>query len=255
MMQELDPDLVFLSTPHGLRLSRDFGVAVSPFALGSATIGQDTQSTNETYTLTTPRVPLDSETSSSLVGKLKGFNVSAIEVPPGSLYPLGWAEVIPLMVLPTLPNRTLLWSHPIRRYNESQSMIPELLELGRGIRKFLDELPLRVVVLISGDLAHTHRPDGPYGYSSTSSLFDTAVGHWASDPCHNAHYLLETARDLVPSALSCAFTGLVLLHGMLPCDTQVVVSSVQVNTNVTYFGMMVANMSLSRVQHDLPAYY
>jgi hypothetical protein len=118
-------------------------------------------------------------------------------------------------------------------------------------------------VVISGDMSHTHRPDGPYGYSEMSAAFDAAVGRWAADPCHQAHSLLEEARSLQPEALSCGFTGMVLLHGMLcsgdgdddddsmndPNNNQgtgfdppaVWDAHVWANRNVTYYGMMVAS--------------
>ncbi len=76
----------------------------------------------------------------------------------------------------------------------------------------------RFAVVISGDMSHTHRSDGPYGYADESSAFDAAVGRWAADPCHQAASLLEEARYLQPKALSCGFTGMVLLHGMLCSD-------------------------------------
>lgn len=48
-------------------------------------------------------------------------------------FPLGWGEVIPLHFLtPQLPKsaKVIVISQPQRRYDESVSMIPELLKLG-----------------------------------------------------------------------------------------------------------------------------
>ena len=39
---------------------------------------------------------------------------------------------------------------------------------------YFDPLSARVVMVISGDMAHTHLPDGPYGYSNASQPFDDA---------------------------------------------------------------------------------
>lgn len=36
----------------------------------------------------------------------------------------------------------------------------------------MDDALQRIAVIISADLAHTHSPDGPYGYSNASQPFD-----------------------------------------------------------------------------------
>ena len=53
-------------------------------------------------------------------------------------------------------------------------MISELLELGTNMYNLLDNATEKVAVIISGDLAHTHLSDGPYGYSNASEPFDQA---------------------------------------------------------------------------------
>lgn len=44
--------------------------------------------------------------------------------------------------------------------------------LGDHLFVIMDQLQQRVVVIVSGDLAHTHNPNGPYGYSNASEPFD-----------------------------------------------------------------------------------
>jgi MEMO1 family protein len=150
----------------------------------------------------------------------------------------------------------VFWTYPLRRFNDSVSMIPELLDIGHRLGNWLDSLLEDVAIVISGDLSHRHRADGPYGYSNTSKPMDEALGKWASDPCKNANDLLETAAGLQNEALSCGFTGFVLLHGIL-CPSWFHhdrwTSKVLVNQNATYFGMMVAQFERSRIdrQDDL----
>merc|ERR1711972_433302 len=106
----------------------------------------------------------------------------------------------------------LTWSMPERRYVQSGApMTAELLEIGAKLGQILEDLTLRVVVIISSDLAHTHLASGPYGFSEAAQPFDVAVGAWGRtlDPAP----LLVTAKALVGKALSCGYTGLVLLHG------------------------------------------
>ena len=95
----------------------------------------------------------------------------------------------------------------------ASSFVAAFLITGSSLFSLLEPLPLRVVVVISADLAHTHLASGPYGYSNASEPFDQAVGSWARslDPAP----LLVSAAELVDRALSCGYTGLVMLHGML----------------------------------------
>merc|ERR1712124_179351 len=92
-------------------------------------------------------------------------------------------------------------------------MTVELMRMGAAVGKALDCLSQRVVVLISSDLAHTHLASGPYGYSPAAEPFDNSIGKWARS-LEDAP-LLQTARRLVPDALSCGYTGLCLLHGLM----------------------------------------
>jgi aromatic ring-opening dioxygenase LigB subunit len=125
-------------------------------------------------------------------------------------------------------------------------MVPELLQIGSILRDWMEALPERVGVIISGDLSHTHQATGPYGYSNASTPFDNAVQNWAYHPYRFAASLLDEARLLQPRAMSCGYTGLVLLHGILngnenwpPVDN----GHVYVNRNATYYGMMAATFA------------
>ena len=182
------------------------------------------------------------------VSGLKGFADSE----PAALR---WGEVVPLLLaVPEATrkrSRLLVWSQPLRRYTQSPAMVPELLRVGGILRKWIDGLPERVVVIISSDLAHTHLASGPYGFSNASEPFDRSVGHWAKDPLGNADALLVTARNLEDRAMSCGFTGLVMLHGMLfgssgragrapGWDSQLLA-----NGHPTYYGMAVVQIANS----------
>lgn len=293
LSHHVDPDLIFLSTPHGIALSNDFGFYLGSTASGSADIGKDLHnSSHAPYRVHLPTIALDRRLSEQLVDELLAVkqNVSAIQVSADDSVdiPLQWAEVIPLLLIPprqkqsrpplwpvsplrqrrldavstsTQSRRHLILSQPLRRYTHSPYMVSELVELGRIFRMWVDARPERVAVVISGDMSHTHRSDGPNGYSDQSSAFDAAVGRWAADPCRQAASLLEKARFLQPKALSCGFTGMVILHGMLCSgddgggdnivdqngnednrfDPTVWDAQVRVNRNVTYYGMMVAS--------------
>jgi len=120
-------------------------------------------------------------------------------------------------------NRTkyMILSLPHRRYDHAQDMVPELLELGCHIGGWMDQnqqmqqTTITMGVILSGDLSHTHEAMGPYGYSNSSLLFDTAMGRWASNPYQYGYELTEIGTSLIPNALSCGFTGFVLWQGIL----------------------------------------
>lgn len=236
----IDPDLIVLSTPHGITLDIDFGVYLGDTADGYVDLGQDFHN-GTSYRRSLGRTLLAPRLTPDLVTAL-GENVTGIDL-PGDM-PLRWAEVIPLLLLPrrrrqrlgSAPRRHAIMSHPLRRYQSAPSMVGELQQLGRRLFVWLEARPERSVVIISGDLAHTHQPDGPYGYSPSAAVFDKAVAAWAADPCHQT---LEAAADLEPTALSCGFTGLAMLQGLL-CEAEWAVRVSAVG-NATYYGMMVAD--------------
>ena len=260
-----DPDLIFLSTPHGISLANDFGVYMGDAAAGSAWIGKDLMDRTEVTPYRTElNISLDRSASEKILSYLSDENVTEINSIQSSVVPLYWGEVIPLSFVdvvnseaPSMMKRGRLlnhvvWSHPLRRFNQSTTMVTELLRVGRRLAKLLESLNERVVVLVSGDLSHTHRDDGPYGYSSASADFDLAVAEWADDPCCNQYALLQKARRLQQRALSCGFVGLVMAHGMLGCQSTCChrsqfVSRLWAWGNVTYYGMMVASLTRSLV--------
>jgi aromatic ring-opening dioxygenase LigB subunit len=247
-------DLIFLSTPHGIQLTSDYAIYLGPHASGSINITGDNSSLPP-YTVTMPSITLDTSLSLDLVMELtssnKSFPVEGIATSAAGAkdLPLEWAEIIPLSFLPEPQRhafRYIIWSYPLRRYTSSPAMVSELLDIGASIREWMEALPLQIGALISGDMSHTHQASGPYGYSNASAPFDKAVEHWASNPCEHAASLLQDARSLQPHGMSCGFTGMVLLHGMLcgnggnhPYDS-LARDRVYVNLNATYYGMMAA---------------
>lgn len=247
LSKTVDPDLIFISTPHGYALSSDFGVYLGKEADGTAEIGTDLHDPERpTYTVHLPSILLSSHISGAMVSILDQLNVSGILSPEPSMK-LFWGEVIPMLLIEPRrsnseagPRSHIVFSHPLRRYSEAPSMVEELLSLGQKIFDFLEKLPLKVAVLISADLSHTHRQDGPYGFSNSSSYFDSVIGDWASDPCHNLESLI-TASRFQTEARSCGFTGFVLVQGMMCGHTSAKwTASVLANNNATYYGMMVA---------------
>jgi hypothetical protein len=94
------------------------------------------------------------------------------------------------------------------------------LATGNALIKWMVSRPERFAVLLSGYLSHTHHADGPYGDNHASQEFDRdrAIGAWAASPCGGPEHVVAlstAAAELQPKALSCGFTGFVVLQGML----------------------------------------
>lgn len=243
------PEIIFLSTPHGIKLDNDFGIYMNDKGIGSATIGGDDVIGNSTYKKpynVTKHIDMDLQLSKDLLVSLHERNVSGIHsFSEATPMILNWGEIIPLLLLPESHKsyKHIIWSQPERRYDHAVEMVTELLQLGLALAKWIESRPERIAVIISGDLSHTHLPNGPYGYSNASSVFDKALGKWASDPYSNADALLKTAKKLQPCAKSCGFTGYVMWHGMLEALGKTT-STVYADLNVTYYGMMAASFDV-----------
>lgn len=190
----LRPDVLLLSTPHGLAHSTDFGLYLNHNAEGSAGwFGQ-----YEEYKV---RVTLDCALTTDLHRRLQvpGLRVSGVTAfAPAVAAPLGWGEVVPLWFLERalressaatrcsgsepeqeqqLMPRCVILSQPTRRHEQVREMEQELRRLGQAISAFFQERSERVVVVISGDLAHTHsrEPSAPYAYSATAEPFGVVL--------------------------------------------------------------------------------
>ena len=99
--------------------------------------------------------------------------------------------------------------------------------------------PERTVVVISADLAHTHLKSGPYGFSTAAEPFDKACGAWVTT--QDSDKLVVEAASYVDKALSCGFTGLVMLDGILKASPVDWESRLLVNFHPSYYGMMLAS--------------
>lgn len=243
-IDDLKPDTIVLSTPHGIASPEDFIFYLSPKGSGFS----DTDNCACPPCCYNLSVAMDADGTKMLVSTLKfeKENVSYLSAfgPPGSEdvpFPLRWGEVVPLYFTKNAlsQSKAIILSQPSRRYTDSVQMIPELTHLGESLFKILDSQTERIVMIISADLAHTHLKSGPYGFSTAAEPFDKACGAWVTT--QDSDKLLTVAASYVDKALSCGFTGLVMLNGMLnasPGDWQ---SQLLANFYPSYYGMMLAS--------------
>ncbi|CAE7217422.1 unnamed protein product [Symbiodinium sp. CCMP2592] len=255
-ISEETPELLFVTTPHGLELSQRYLVYLNSHNAGASPLddmphaaGNRTVPMNFTSPQSLAMQLLEHLQNEKLPAEgLRGFS----DAQP---LPISWGEILPLSFVQKaredqgldLPP-VLLMSFPLRRFNHSDSMVPELLRLGSATADFLEALPQRVVWIVSADLAHTHLASGPYGYCPCAQPFDDAVVRWARDlPSESAaEALLHEGRGWQRAgAASCGFTGLVAAHGAMAHISNLTGlptwrGQVLAYAHPTYYGMMVA---------------
>ncbi len=212
-LERLKPDILFVSTPHGYMLKHNYAIYLTTKAFGSA----EWEGEYQEYALD---AKIDLQLAESLVTHLSSqeFPIEGI-IPHIPTLPveLRWGEVVPLWYLPK-GQKHLFFSFPARRYDHPERMKDEIETLGKKMFEWLEDLEQNISVIISGDWAHTHAENGPYGFSLASKTFDLAIVRWLqyqsyrNEEWENA---LQTAMDTVNDALSCGFTGLFLLNALV----------------------------------------
>ncbi|XP_052796065.1 protein CA_C1420-like [Mya arenaria] len=239
-IRSLNPEVIFLSTPHGIADYKNFLMYSNSVGSGFGDVDDCLQKPCQ-YNLT---INLDSNIAERFFAA-QGYsnNVSLLSAfgPEGSnnSVPLRWGEVIPLLLVNmTATVKVVILSQPTRRYTETLDMTTELTNLGRHLGMFLHGLTERVAVVISADLAHTHKADGPYGYSNASEPFDKLMGDWASTM---SSVFIDMAAQYVDRALSCGYTGLKMLDGMFTLGTPRLRPLLYANLHPSYYGMMAAS--------------
>lgn len=253
LLKQVAPEVIFLTSPHGLELNNDFLLFENPLLSGSAPVGSDLGPEASTYDVAMS-IHVDVNITQSLLARSRaaGRNVSGLQGFAGSQpLPISWGEVLPLSFLDgsgqtgprhvTLDQRVVLLGIPYRRYKQDFNMVDELVDLGSDVGRFLEGLPERVAWVVSSDLAHTHRADGPYGFCPCAARFDAAVGSWAKSLSWAA--MQEARREEQLGAASCGFTGLEMLHAALNATQEAKwTTSLLALEAPTYYGMAAAIM-------------
>ncbi len=233
-INDLKPDLIFLTTPHGIALSNDFGIYMNKGGSGSAEWNND-------YKKYKVQVEFDQEISNELIEYLLDKETAIHGIATFSLgvdAPFRWAEAVPLWFLRKLSTKPkyIIMSQPMRRHEETKELILETLTLGNDLRLFFESLEKRVVVIISADLGHTHQTNGPFGFSEEVELFDKLMEKWAGTL--DEKLLIKKAVPKLDEALCCGYIGFILLQGML--NGKGFTPEVITRATPSYYGMMIA---------------
>lgn len=149
LVAEMNPEVVLLVTPHGICLSSGaLGVYMANAARGNALW-------NDTWQDIEVSVPSDAQLSGQLLDfvQKRGLRADGIETFSKMEAPLRWGEVVPLWFV----NRKIS-SDKVKYIVVSVGRHREGFEvIGKALHDFSSTLPQRLAMVISGDLAHTHK--------------------------------------------------------------------------------------------------
>ncbi|TFG16461.1 MAG: hypothetical protein EU530_11805 [Promethearchaeota archaeon] len=234
---ELRPEIIMITSPHGISLSDNFGIYFNESAHGTA----EWEGEYQDYQID---VKIDIDFAGELFTNLEAKKQPVSKITAfsrGVPIPMRWGESVPLWFLKNIPDMKYVFlSQPQKRYDPSASFMFETKELGKNIFEFINTHNKRIVVLVSADLAHTHQKKGPYGFYEYAEVVDKLLEEWMTAP--NSSKQAVDSYDLIKKALCCGYTGFLLLQGILgDKDLEVEVLS---RRTPTYYGMMVMSFRL-----------
>lgn len=235
IVKELSPDLCLLITPHGISHSTQFCLYQNQLASGSA-------EWDDKYKEFTVEVNIDCKETTRLIEFLQTRKNPVDRLTahsPSVPIPLRWGEVVPLWFLKDLSLTYQIMSLPTRRYDTAIDMIPELQKLGRDLKEYYLKSDRDVIIIISGDLSHTHQIDGPYGHKPEAEMFDSLIEEWVKKM--ESSLLTKHAGKVLDSALCCGFTGLIILDEIL--KGLELSPQILAHDHPTYYGMLIASFT------------
>lgn len=198
-LQEVDPEVLVLVTPHGplhshrltLFAGSEIGGNFSPF--GYPEVG-----------LT---IPLCQRLNQSLMESPLKKHLSCLsQGEPG--YALDHGALVPLYFLEEagLNLEVTLLSMGLMSYLD-------LFSFGEALASIIEDLGLRGAILASGDLSHRLTPEAPAGYTPKGEEFDREVKKALLSEDREA--LLHLDTDLIQKAGECGLRPLILLMGSI----------------------------------------
>lgn len=245
-INDLHPDYIFLTTPHGVSLSEDYVIYGNSKASGTAEwAGQWGE-----YKVD---VNIASDVSQNLCDHLTSTHKNdarfqmVTSYAPSENIVLRWGEVIPIWFIQQQSDKTadapefIFFSMPRKRLTKEVDMIPELFQIGKSLKDFFAEMKERVVVVISADLAHTHNHSvqgqpTPFGLNDNAEVMDSTLEKWAKTLDTS---LLHVEAAKYVDTYVCGFTGFVTLSGIITNAT--FTPQFLAREHPTYYGMMVVS--------------
>ena len=134
--------------------------------------------------------------------------------------------------------KAIIISIPKKRF-DLDTFREELIELGKNLEGFFETKEQKISLVISADLAHTHKEDGPYGYHPSADKLDQLVNEWISSL--EKELLFNKIHPLAATGLACGLAPITVFQGVIDASTEVSWTGNLVSyAKPTYFGMSAA---------------
>ncbi|MDS0257127.1 hypothetical protein ApAK_05495 [Thermoplasmatales archaeon AK] len=221
MMSGLCHDVIAIMSPHGVRLGSHIPVVMTENLEGRIKIGAYRITGRYKTEKELARLILESNETFEEVGFITSSG-------PLSKFPLDFGTLIPLHFT---DRRELVYL--------GQSRLKErklLLNAGASFAKVISGYPRKILVIISADQAHTHSPDGPYGYSAMAARYEEMIISMFEEGTLKG--IEEIPESVVQDAKPDSFWGLVFLRGVL--STLRIRMKMRYHYVERYFGMLAA---------------
>lgn len=158
-MQAAKPDCIVILTPHGIYAEGVITVGVSKTGYGEL----DNLAIDATF---------DVDMASAWAYHCADRDIPIAPIAPkdNAPFPLDWGVTIPLVLLGPDANTPIVVACPARDIPRDK-----LIDLGEALVDAAEEQGRRVALIVSADQGHGHAPDGPYGYTASSAVYDKAM--------------------------------------------------------------------------------
>ena len=185
-------------TPHGLSLGNYFSIAFNKKLSGNYNTegGKDLQMRLDNNLDLANQI---FHANQSVLSKafFSGGEQNTFPIDFGSMIPLTFFNIKPTLII----GQTRLWD------------LQKLYEFGRNIYRVLSYGTVKYSIIFSADQAHTHDPEGPYGFSEEAKVYDKTVKEVITSGRFGPLY--EIKREFIESAKPDSYWIMVVLSGFL----------------------------------------
>ncbi|TFH29651.1 MAG: hypothetical protein E4G98_03465 [Promethearchaeota archaeon] len=262
-----DPDLIILFTPHGYRLESAFCLYLAK-TYRAFLPKLDRSNVDGTSVHSIEEYPTNWDFLNNVLKTYKnhpnpGFELESLSLAtPEYPLPLAWGSSVPLHYTRNLKNyvspqntpqqaskqgspEIAIISLPNSRRNIKKSR-DSLHQCGKFFGHIIQESSLKISVVFSGDLAHTHQNQGNFSLHPSSKIFDDKIQDWIKN-LDKTHWITPDLIQLEQTALACGLSTLLIMEGMLDyfrdCFPHISWKSDVIDYTVpTYFGMLIVHI-------------
>jgi aromatic ring-opening dioxygenase LigB subunit len=230
-LKKHDVDIIVVLTPHGLRLKGCNAIYTCEYCRG--TLNQFGSSVSTEFKCN-KSMALDILSSIETKGiPCVGCNFGALEGPESNIE-MDWGTFIPLWFCGAQDNTKpeIVVIGPTR-----EIPLEQLVAIGNVIAETAEKSGKKVALIASADQAHTHTPEGPYGYDASAKIYDDIICDIVKRDALNE--LLDIDMHLVSKAMPDSLWQMLILSGAL--EVKHLKGSFIAYQVPSYFGMLVAS--------------